>query len=126
MPSSPAVLIYGQDQQLLDTRQWILEGAGYRVWSRTEISGIAHVIAYHQIDLLILCHSLSRDECESALVLARYESPLMKTLVLTADQCEYQAKLTSEVLDIRQGPTKLIAEVGKLIPCESTAYSHHY
>lgn len=60
-------LIYGRDAQLLETRGWVLERAGMSVSTATKLAQVEHFLTTEQVDLFILCHTLTPEEGTFAL-----------------------------------------------------------
>lgn len=114
-PKNISILVYGRDPQLLETRQWVLERAGYRVSTATELSDIAQLVPLDQICLLILCHTLSMEECGRAIALVHTRWPQVETVVLIAGQTGCRPVSSSEVVDAMEGPVKLLNAVAKLV-----------
>lgn len=123
MPKSASLLIFGRDPRLLETREWVLKAAGHRVWTAANLSDVIDIASREKIDLLILCHTLSIEECRRAHALSYPGFPTMKSLTLTRGESGCQQELLSEVLDAMEGPAKLISKVARLVGAESTARS---
>ena len=115
MSSQTSILIYGRDRQLLETRQWVLEGAGYRVSKATELAGLAQLVPVEQIDLLILCHTLSQEECGRALAVVSTRWPQVHTLLLHAGRRGSDIGSSGDVVDMREGPAKFLKTVSRLV-----------
>ena len=127
MSSPPAILIFGHDPQLLETRRLMLEQVGYWIWSASNISEVVRLIEDRDVDLLILCHSLSTEECERAIALSSLRVPPLECLVLTAVQVrQCSANREYMVLDSREGPAKFISEVTRLIAPKGSPPSHFF
>lgn len=130
MTAPISVLLYGRDPHLLQTRQWVLEASGYQVWTATEIHWVDRITAIASVDLLILCHSLSLEECEHALALTCCRQPRMRKLLLAADPlCSPahildKAGLLDDVLDTMEGPAKLVSTVEQLVGSVTSAHTH--
>lgn len=58
MPARGRILLYGHYPTLLQTRRWILEKAGFRVWIATQFAELENILTTRPIDLLILSHTL--------------------------------------------------------------------
>ena len=113
------ILIYGRDAHLLDTRRWLLEQAGYRVLS---VSGLSEAQqAVDDAKVLVLCHSLSRADCQAAVEMAKAVAPQMKVLTLTAGKPAY----TEPSMSAFDGPRRLIEELGKLCARNPHALAGH-
>ena len=62
MPTSPSVLVFGRDFQLVHTRSLILQRAGYTVWTASTLDEIKELLPHPAMDVMVLCHSLSTEE----------------------------------------------------------------
>ena len=80
-----SILVYGRDAQLLETRRWVLEHAGMKVTTTTDLGEMESILVNEAIDLFILCHTLSPEEGDLCLMKAQALRPAMKKLVLTAN-----------------------------------------
>jgi hypothetical protein len=69
------ILIFGTDEMLVATRRMIFEQAGYTVFTADSLSNAALVLMNHQIDVLILCQTLSDDERRAVLETAHTLQP---------------------------------------------------
>jgi hypothetical protein len=65
--------------------------------------------------LLILCHSLSTDECNVAVALATARWPEIQSLVLDFDGSRMPDGLLGQLLHTMDGPAKLISIVSQII-----------
>ncbi len=121
MPSGPAVsksvciLVYGSDKQLLETRSMVLEAAGLRVFSATEPQNAEMIIETQNIALVVLCHSLSPQECDAALQFANSLTPIVKTIVLTAGASPCSERIPTEILSTFDGPGRLVQTIRNLL-----------
>ena len=82
MDSPPSILIYGRDDDLLETRRLVLQQAGFQAWTVTNLADAEKITIMRPGGLLILCHSLSIEECEKALAMAHSRQAGMRNLVL--------------------------------------------
>jgi hypothetical protein len=126
MSAPMSILLYGHDQHLLRTRQMLLQGAGYRTMIATNLAEIDRLSHYETIDLLILCHSLTLEECGRALALAQSRWPFMRSLMLSAMGSWCFEEASVQVFDTTQGPAKLLVAVNHLFDEESRLHSHLY
>ncbi len=115
------ILIYGRDAHLLDTRGWVLEQAGYRVMTLSGLSEAQQVAEAQEARVLVLCHSLSRADCQAAVEMAEAVAPQMKILTLAAGSAAY----TEPSMSSFDGPRRLIEEVGKLCAGDTHALVGH-
>jgi hypothetical protein len=109
------ILVFGRDAQLLETRRWLLEGAGMKVTTTTEMVEVDTLLSHEDIDLLILCHTLSPDEGDVCLVKAHALRPAMKKLVLTANTPLGSLGPREARVSAFDGPKTLISAVQKLL-----------
>ncbi|HEV2618640.1 MAG TPA: hypothetical protein VGU23_01730 [Acidobacteriaceae bacterium] len=110
-----SILLYGRDEQLLATRRWVLESRGYRVLTLLDLAGFAAIPQNPPIRLVLLCHSLSQDECEAAMVLAEARWPGIQSLTLDAEAGRSPSGLLGQLLHTMDGPAKLVETVAKLM-----------
>lgn len=103
-----SILLYGQDSLLLQTRQWVLEAAGYQVRTTKEFSEVAPVP--DPVDLLILCHSLSLEECGRTFALASTRWPKIRCIVLPEGASACSEQMLGSVLDATENPVKPFPE----------------
>ena len=116
MPPAFTVLIYGHDRTLLDTRRWVLETAGFRVFTVGKMENAAKIVADEQIDLLLLCHTLTAEERRAALAAATALRPGTKRLVMMTTLQEIGLEeMEGESLHIFAGAAGLIAATRKLL-----------
>ena len=120
-----SILMYGRDAHLLETRAWVLERAGYRVRTALNLDTLRLMLVTGQTDLLILCHSLSTEDCGGAIALTT-PYPKVKSLILTAGERGCHAHLLAAVLDTMDGPEKLVSMVGNLTQPESQPHTRVY
>ena len=113
--SQPSILVYGRDPRLLETRRWVLEKDGARVWTATRLAQFDLVDSDESLAILILCHSLSTEECGPAIALAESRWPRIKSLTLIAGQDGCEPGLADQVTDATRGPAHLLRAVEKLV-----------
>ena len=108
------ILVYGNEALLVKTRHLILEKAGYQLFSVTDFAGAANVLANQQIDLVLLCQSLSDTERRGILERARAIRPDFKCAVLGHDGRNVELEGTG-VFERIDGPCGLLEATGKLL-----------
>jgi hypothetical protein len=106
MAELTSILLYGQDALLLQTRQWVLEVAGYQVRRTTEFSEIT--LLPDPVDLLILCHSLLPEECGRACAFVSTRWPSIRCLVLPEGASACTEQMLCCVRDAIEKPVELI------------------
>jgi hypothetical protein len=123
-----SVLIYGHDARLLESRKWVLQSWGYRALSVRSLAAINQVPLTPPIDLLVLCYSLSAEECESAIGCAKLRWSGVKELALVRQNAAIEsAKILTHVKRAFDAPDRLRSVVGQLVGhASSSSYSHIY
>ena len=124
LPTEACILIYGRDAQLLDTRRMVLERSGARIWTATNLTDFDRIAGGILIDLIVLCHSLSTEECDHAQALARARWPLIQRLVLVTGQRGCYPDFSEQVVDAGLGPAYLLQTVTKLMSAEQSVNFH--
>jgi hypothetical protein len=104
------LLIYGNDLVLLQTRQWVLERerGNFEVVLAETAAEVASILASRTVTLLILCHSLSLEDCRTALAVLEALSAQTQRLLLQGSFSQALALYRHEVLDPFEGPVALI------------------
>ncbi len=121
MDNAATILLYGRDPDLLATRRMVLQSSGYKVWATAELSGVDRITSMTQVDLAILCHSLTSEECGRAIAQSTSRWPRLKYIVLTASSSACAHKVLGEAVNALDGPVKLLSAVERLVPHESGA-----
>jgi len=122
-----SILLYGHDSSMLQPRQRVLSALGYRVWVATNLTEVRRIVSsVDRLDLLVLCHSFSRQEDGRAITLTHSRWPLMRTCVLRANDNSSPAGTISEVQAAFEGPANLGLMLEKLVVEESSPCSHLY
>ncbi len=109
-----SVLCFGMDQMLLDTRQQLLERSGYVVHSTTEKSVAKKCLLNGDVAVLILCHTLTRQELENITSFHREMQSTALILCLTIETGISEPDCKTVVYDTHDGPGAFIAVVEKL------------
>lgn len=115
--TSVGVLVYGSDEVLLDTRTMVLRQAGFQVFSAISSGDAESIMKSGEIGLIVLCHSLSEEDCESALDFANRQRPPLNILVLSATGSTCSEQTKGSVLSPFDGPRKLVQRVRDLLDC---------
>jgi hypothetical protein len=113
--SPPSILLYGHDLALLETRRLVLLRTGCSVWTASNLAAMEKTCASLPITLLVLCHTLSQQECERALELARRHRRELKSMVVTAGTYSPACSTEEMALDLFAGPAMLVATVRGLL-----------
>jgi hypothetical protein len=125
-PCPTCILLYGKDSRLLQTRQWVLENAGYRVLATTDLSEDQ---LKPPVELLILCHTLSCEgEHGEVSETTRAIGRGVKILTMTTDLPTMMTEAGDHFLNAFDGPETLLATVKMMCPnvaqLRHTALSH--
>ncbi len=116
MTPASTILIYGHDRTLLDTRRWVLQKAGFQVFTVGKMENAAKMMADERIDLLLLCHTLTAKERRAALAAETALRPDTKRLVMVTTLQEVGLEeIEGESLHIFAGAAALIAATRKLL-----------
>ncbi len=78
---NPCILIVGHDDLLLRTRKWIL-GKWYPVELAADVAVVSTLAASRSFGLVILCHTVTPEECRQVIDLLLPRSPGVKLLSL--------------------------------------------
>ena len=122
-----SVVMYGHDAHLLETRKWVLEGLGYRVFAITHLAELDRIPIAPPIALLVLCHTLSPKDAANAVAQASLRWPGVKKLALLRENSKAPSRLPGRARQTLDGPTRLMSMVTELVGyAGSSSYSHIY
>jgi hypothetical protein len=110
-----SILMYGHDEHLLVTRQWVLQSRGYRVLTRLDLAGFANIAVDPPIRLLLLCHTLSAGDCTEAIAAASERWPEVRSVVLEGGVGRTPSGLLGQLLHTMDGPARLVAVVSEML-----------
>ena len=82
MDDQKSILLVSRDLVVLQTRKLML-GAYFDVCAAGRVLEAKTFLAEREFDLIVLCYTLTDDDCEKILNAARLHSPHAKTLMLT-------------------------------------------
>ena len=111
MPTPASVLVFGRDHQLVHTRGLILEKAGFRVRTAASVPDIQQLLSEPIMDVMVLCHSLSPQDCDEAVALTHERWPNLQTIALTSGSRDCGSESADAVMAASDGPAKLIHAV---------------
>ena len=109
------ILVYGRDLSLLETRSWVLEGAGFRAQVAANFEDAMRIFETESPDLTILCHSLPPEQRATVLDATRVIRPKRKMLVLVGGLEPFRGDEETAVIDSFDGPRVLLATVERLL-----------
>jgi hypothetical protein len=118
-----AILVYGNDEVLVMTRCFILGKAGYEVFTAHTFGNAMRVLMTHQIDLCILCQTLTDKERCGILETAHALRPEVKCAVLDFEGREAPIEGANLIRGLL-GPSTLVTAVGKLLTQKEPAQIH--
>lgn len=110
-----AVLLFGHREDLLATRQWVLETRGYHVQAVASLTALATVPKDPPVRLLLLCHSLSPAEQTAATAFAKTRWPGSRVHAMPADTSRVPTGILGRLMHTCEGPAQLIALVTGLL-----------
>jgi two-component SAPR family response regulator len=118
-----AILVYGNDEILVMTRCLILGKAGYEVFTAQTFGNAMLVLMNHQVDLCLLCQSLTYEERRGIVETARALRPETKCAVL--DFAESQVEVEGvDLIPGLVGPSMLLKAVGNLLTQKEQTQVH--
>jgi DNA-binding NtrC family response regulator len=89
----------------------ILEKAGFRVHTASSVPDLQQLLSEPRMDVMVLCHSLSPQDCDEALLLAHDRWPQIQTIALVTGSSDCGSKSTDAVMEAFDGPARLIDAV---------------
>lgn len=98
---------------MLETRRAVL-AKRYDVIAIDSLEGIAQVSPMTEIDLVLLCHTLSPDECHAAADIARHRWPGTKLMALSSGEPSCAHTDADRDFCCLDGPTALLQAVQEL------------
>ncbi len=114
MPNSALILVYGSDLRLMETRRWVLEKADFEVLTALNFTDVCQILSAENVDLFILCHTLSAKDRDTVLSFAHSARPEMKVLVMDGITSGFRAGINGTVLSAFANPRFLISTVRKM------------
>jgi DNA-binding response OmpR family regulator len=127
MQSPPQILLIGHEPSLMDTRRWLLQGRGFRVLLAARVTDASQILSSHDIDLLILCHSLSVKDLTHAIRMAQSIRPQMKRLILQSTDISHTVAALEEreqVLEPLEGPQAFLRKVTTMLNIPDSGEPH--
>ena len=115
MTLDSCILACGRDVSLLATRRLVLESAGHRVCVAIGPEAVIEALIENAIDLVVLCHTLSSQDCLAVLAAIHAHHPDAKILSLQASNAPCESSGKGQVVNIFDGPGKLVQKVHELI-----------
>jgi len=113
---SAQIVVFGKDPVLLETRQRILERAGFDCVAVSDINELMPLAQQDDVELLVLCSSL--DQIESRAVLLAIDGlgrTDLKRLILTKDKTAFPARGELEIVETPTTPQRFLSLVGAAV-----------
>jgi DNA-binding response OmpR family regulator len=111
---STTILVYGSDPRLLETRAWVLSGAGFVVRTTQDMAEAEQILSTDRPGLVVLCHSLSSRKLEEILSVQQVSQHPDRVLVLTGGPGDAAPADHYESLSSFDGPRALIDKVRRM------------
>jgi DNA-binding NtrC family response regulator len=109
---SAQIVVFGKDPVLLETRQRILEKAGFDSVAVSGIDQLMPLARQEDVELLVLCSSL--DQIESRAILSAMDDlgrTDLKRLVLTKDKTAFPKRGELEIIETPTTPQRFLSLV---------------
>ncbi len=114
MLTQPHILIFGHDLSLLETRGWMLAKAGFSVERAASLPELERLLPKYRPELIVLCHSLSAEECMQAEQMAQKGRSSPQILLLHPSVTSQQQHAATSLQKISSDPLHLITTVQRL------------
>jgi DNA-binding response OmpR family regulator len=114
MNSHARVLVVGRDEMLLRTREMIL-GAFFVVEGAGRLAEAVTAMKRSKFDLIVLCHSLTQDECEGLALLAGQHTPRPLILAMSASSRTDVKTWADEQLGVDAGPYAVVKKCAQML-----------
>lgn len=110
-----SILCFGSDPTLVRTRQQIFQRAGFITRIAESKQELSRCFAQYAFNILVICHSVSTEECDAAKQLAHSQKALTLVLVLDrgAHTCNADAK--DAMFQTTLGPEALLRAISQLL-----------
>lgn len=108
------VLVFSRDPLLLETRRLIL-GAFFQARGAGSIEDAEALLAMHRFDLIILCSTLSDQECDRVVELAEFQKPRPHILILSPPGCNPPRSSADNMLMTESGPYQLLKRSAEIL-----------
>jgi DNA-binding response OmpR family regulator len=114
MNSHARVLVVSRDEMLLRSRQMIL-GAFFCVEGAGRFTEARALLNAKPFDLIVLCHSLTPNECEQLALLARKQIPRPQVLAMSASSPASTGSWADKQLGVDAGPYGLVKKCAEML-----------
>ena len=110
-----SVLSLSHDPTLLMTRMLLLQRAGCEVAGANSLQEFRACILRQSFDLILICQSMSSEECEAASSFAREFAPSARLLVLFTRIGKCIPEQADVLLDAHAGPRVLVETAQRML-----------
>jgi DNA-binding NtrC family response regulator len=120
---SAQVVLFGKDSVLLETRQRILEKAGFDCVAVSGIGQLMPLAQQEDVELLVLCSSL--DQVESRAILSAIDGlgrTDLKRLILTKDKTAFPERGELEIVETPTTPQRFLSLVEAAVGTRLSGY----
>jgi len=114
MNSHARVLVVSRDEMLLRTREMIL-GAFFAVRGAGRFSEARVLLTNNRFDLIILCHSLTQEECERLALIAHEQDHRPLILAMSASSRGNIKPWADKQLGVDAGPYGLVKKCAEML-----------
>jgi DNA-binding response OmpR family regulator len=114
MNSHARVLVVSRDEMLLRSREMIL-GAFFVVRGAGRFAEARTLLTSNNFDLIVLCHSLTPDECERLAAMARDRAPRCQVLAMSATSRGNMKPWADKQLGVDAGPYGLLKKCAEML-----------
>ncbi|HEY1987076.1 MAG TPA: hypothetical protein VGG85_16800 [Terracidiphilus sp.] len=116
MSCQKRILVVSQDMMVLQTRKLML-GAYFEVSAAGRVLEAKRLLDERDFDLIILCYTLSDDDCETIMDLAQNVCPRARFLLLTATGQD-DREFDHPQLSAEEGPFLLVRRSAEMLGYE--------
>lgn len=114
MNSHARVLVVSRDEMLLRSREMIL-GAFFAVRGAGRFNEARALLTSNTFDLIVLCHSLTPDECERLAAMAHARVPRCQVLAMSASSRALNKLWADKQLGVDAGPYGLLKKCAEML-----------
>ncbi len=111
-----SVVCFSHDSSLLMSRVWLMEKMGCTVIPVTSETEFRETLRKYPVGLVVLCQSLTSEECRKADALSRKLSPEARVLVLFSTEQKWIPRGDGVLLDAQCGPATFLSTVRGMLP----------
>jgi hypothetical protein len=110
------ILVVSRDQMLLQTRRLIL-GTYFDVQGAGRMSEAGSILSKREFDVIVLCDTLSNEDCKKIADLVHDQKP-QPTLLSLLGPGTHEDRTIGRKLTLKGGPLDLVRECANLLGCD--------